>query len=99
MPSAISTKHAMNGTKRKDAPGKDAYVKHSKKPKTESGLKSALKKDKPKQKAAPVKKIQELSDSEDSDSDGGVLLNSASGEDSEGPADAEDSEEAQKVAE
>lgn len=75
MPSAITTKPAMNGTKRKGAPVKDAHVKHSKKPKTDSGLKSALKKEKVK--PAPVKQVEESSDSDEEDSDGGAPLDGA----------------------
>ncbi|KAF4632415.1 hypothetical protein G7Y89_g5718 [Cudoniella acicularis] len=81
MPSATTTKSAMAGTKRKSAPVKDAYVKESKKVKTESDLKSALKKDKKDKKpvSKPVKKQRELSDSsdEDDDLDGGVPLESS----------------------
>jgi pumilio family protein 6 len=82
MPSAITTETTMNGTKRKGAPVKDVHIKHSKKPKTESGLKSALKKEKVK--AVPVKKIEELSiDSDDSESDGGIPVKSTKGKDTE----------------
>jgi pumilio family protein 6 len=74
MPSATTTKPGMNGTKRKGAPVKDSHVKQNKKPKTDSGLKSALKKEKVK--PAPVKQIEDLSDSDD-DSEGGAPLNGA----------------------
>jgi pumilio homology domain family member 6 len=75
MPSATTTKTTMNGTKRKGAPVKDVHTKHNKKPKTESGLKSALKKEKVE--AVAVKKIQELSiNPDESESDGGVPIKS-----------------------
>lgn len=72
MPSATTTKSAMAGTKRKSAPVKNVHVKESKKPKIDPAVKSAMKKEK----KAPVKKIEELSDedSDDSDSDGGAPL-------------------------
>jgi pumilio family protein 6 len=75
MPTATTTKSAMAGTKRKSAPAKDSNVKENKKPKFDSGKKSALK-TKTKSKALPAKKAEELTneDSEDSDSDGGVPL-------------------------
>ncbi len=77
MPTATTTKSAMAGVKRKSAPVKNAHMKESKKPKIDSGMKSALK---TKTKPAPVKKVEESTDedsedSEDSDSDGGVPLN------------------------
>jgi pumilio homology domain family member 6 len=73
MPTATTTKSAMAGMKRKSAPVKNAHAKESKKPKIDSGMKSALK---TKTKPVPVK-VEEASneDSEDSDSDGGVPLN------------------------
>ncbi len=60
----------MAGTKRKSAPVKIAHVKESKKPRINSDLKPTTKKGKP----LAVKKAQDLSgsDSDDSDSDGGV---------------------------
>ncbi len=75
MPTATTTKSTMAGTKRKSAPVKDSNVKENKKPKFDSGKKSASK-TKTKTKAMPVKKAEESTDedSEDSDSDGGVSL-------------------------
>jgi pumilio family protein 6 len=89
MPTAITAKSTMNGTKRKGGPVREAHVKHNKKPKIEPGVKSVVKKEKVKAKAAPVPKIEELSldVSSDSDSDGGVPL-----EESE-PTEDSDSEE------
>lgn len=99
MPSAIATKPTMNGIKRKGAPVKDVHAKHIKKPKTDSGPKSGLKKEKVK--VAPVKKIEELSisDSDDSESDGGApvkIRNSGNAEESDLTEDS-DSEEVPKV--
>lgn len=72
MPAATTSKPTMAGKKRKDAPGKNGFVKEHKKPKMERELKSALKK------SVPVKEIAELSlsdeDSSDEDADGGVPL-------------------------
>jgi pumilio family protein 6 len=76
MPTAVSTKNSMNGIKRKGAPSKDAHAKETKKPKIDSGLKSAMKS----KKAKPVKKSEEPSGS---DSDGGVPLDSKKSADSE----------------
>ncbi len=78
MPSATTTKSAMAGTKRKAAPVKSVHVK---KPKTDKDvvIKKASK-SKSTAKTAPVKKVQEPSDSDeddldsDVDSDGGVPL-------------------------
>ncbi|PBP18982.1 pumilio domain-containing protein [Diplocarpon rosae] len=77
MPSATKARSATTGTKRKSAPTKNAYAKETKKPKIEMVVKSAIKKDQgQKEKKAPAKKIEELTeeDSEDSDSDGGAAL-------------------------
>ena len=92
MPTAVATKNPMNGTKRKGAPYKDASAKDSKKPKIDSSIKSTMKR-----KAEPVRKVEEQSDSEYFDSDGGALLHNtvsmdledveesdATGEDSDG---------------
>ena len=70
MPST-TTKDTMNGTKRKIAPAKDAYKTETKKPKVGSGPNSAFKS---KVKSVPAKTVEELSDSGDSESDGGVPL-------------------------
>jgi pumilio family protein 6 len=72
MPTAIATKNAMNGTKRKGAPSKDVARKDSKKPKIDSNKKATTKK--PKVAPETVKKRAAQSDAEDSDSDGGVPL-------------------------
>jgi pumilio homology domain family member 6 len=72
MPTAIATKNTMNGTKRKGAPSKDAHTKDSKKPKIDSNNKKATMKPKVQQKTA--RKIEEQSDSEDFDSEGGAPL-------------------------
>lgn len=77
MPTAVATKNAMNGTKRKGAPSKDTGKKDSKKPKIDSSKKAPAKKVHVKSK--PVKKAKAQVDSEDSDSDGGApLYNKAS---------------------
>jgi pumilio homology domain family member 6 len=94
MRTAVAAKNPMNGTKRKGAPYKDAGAKDSKKPKIDYSIKSTMKR-----KAEPVRKVEEQSDSEDFDSDGGTLLHStvsvdledleesdATGEDSDGEA-------------
>lgn len=91
MPSATTTKPAMNGTKRKGAPVKDARVKHSKKPKTDSVTKSDTKTKKVK--SPPVKKVKELSDSEDDESEGGVPVIGQKN----GNADSEDSDSEDEV--
>jgi hypothetical protein len=88
MPSAIVTKAASKGTKRKESPEKEAFVKKSKKIKTdkvekgdkpvqEKKVKQAVreeeeKKDK-KKKVKSTKKREKLSD-DDSESDGGAPL-------------------------
>ena len=66
-----TTKDTMNGTKRKIAPVKDTYKTETKKPKFGSGPNSAFKS---KVKSVPAKTVEELSDSGDSESDGGVPL-------------------------
>jgi pumilio family protein 6 len=70
MPST-TREDTMNGTKRKIAPVKDAYKTETKKPKFGSRPNSALKS---KVKSVPAKTVEELSDSGDSESDGGVPL-------------------------
>jgi pumilio family protein 6 len=80
MPTAVTTKNPMNGTKRKAAPSKDAGMKGTKKPKIDSSIKSTMKKTKVQPKP---KKIEELSDSEDPDSDGGAPLHKKPSADSE----------------
>jgi pumilio family protein 6 len=84
MHTAIS-KATMNGTKRKGPPVKDTHVKQNKKPKTESGVKSAMKKEKVKPTPVMIRKIEKSSDSdsEGSTSDGGVPLQTDPTEDSE----------------
>lgn len=81
MPTTVTTKNPMNGTKRKVAPSKDAGVTGTKKPKIDSSTKSAMKKTKVQPK--PAKKIEELSDSDDFDSDGGAPLHEKPSADSE----------------
>lgn len=71
MPTATPAKSAMAGTKRKSSPVKNRHVKESKKPKIESGLKSALK---IKPKSAPKKLVESSDLDSDSDSDGGAPL-------------------------
>lgn len=99
MPTAITAKNTMSGTKRKSAPVKDVHVKESKKPKIDSGLKSTMKS----KKSKPVKIVEESSDSgsEDSDSEGGApLFNEpiASSEEENDKDDESDSEEVPKEA-
>jgi pumilio family protein 6 len=74
MPTAITTKNKMSGTKRKVAPAVGGNVKESKKAKFDNGSKSNLKTKT--SKVVLAKEVEELSlsDSEDSDSDGGVQL-------------------------
>lgn len=75
MPTAVATKIAMNGTKRKGAPTRDAGTKENKKLKFNSRKKSATKTTKVKPKTA--KKVREQGDSDDFadfGSDGGAPL-------------------------
>ncbi|RDL42081.1 ARM repeat-containing protein [Venustampulla echinocandica] len=90
---AATTKTAMAGTKRKLAPSKDVYVKDSKKAKVGSNSKSALKQDKRKSTAKPVVKVKELSvsDSDDSESEGGAPLESNQTDGDEEGSDLDDS--------
>lgn len=70
MPSAIESKSALAGTKRKSLP---VHVKASKKPKIE--LKSSLKKSSKPAKSVPVKDDADIfSDSDDAESEGGAKL-------------------------
>ena len=82
MPTAIATKNAMNGTKRKGAPSKDVARKDSKKPKIDSNKKATTKQ--PKVAPETVKRRATQSDSEDSDSGGGVPLFGKESSDSSG---------------
>jgi pumilio family protein 6 len=74
MPTTTTTKSAMVGTKRKLASVKNGHVKENKKPKFESGLKSALSSS---PKSVPKKRVETNdldSDDSGSESDGGALL-------------------------
>lgn len=89
---AATTKTAMAGTKRKLAPAKDVYAKDSKKAKVGSKSKPSSKEDKRKSTAKPVVKVKELSvsDSDDSDAEGGVPLESNQMDEDEESSDLED---------
>lgn len=79
MPTAVVTKNSMNGTKRKGAPSKESSKKDTKKPKIDLSTKSSMKK---KAKPEPVRNIEELSNSEGPDSDGGAALFNKESDDS-----------------
>ncbi|PQE11185.1 pumilio domain-containing protein [Rutstroemia sp. NJR-2017a BVV2] len=76
MPSATMKTTVVTGMKRKSAPSKTAQVKESKKAKIDSGRKDKV----AKPKAKPSKKVETESESSDSDEDGGVELDSPSGD-------------------
>ena len=84
MPTAITAINAMSGFKRKSAPEKDVHAKGNKKVKVELGLNTSMKS---KSKSAPVKIVEESSDSEDisenSDSAEGAPLDSSLDEEEE----------------
>lgn len=78
MPNAVTTKESRNGAKRKGPPSKNGPTKDSKKPKIDSGLKSAMK-TKPKPRAVKMKELSISDDSDSDDADGGApLYNKAS---------------------
>jgi len=86
MPSATMKTTVVTGMKRKSAPGKTAPVKESKKAKIDSGRKDKV----AKPKAKPAKKVETESESSDSDEDGGVGLDSPSGDEEMSDAVSED---------
>ena len=79
MPTTVTTKSSMKGTKRKGAPSKDAGMKDNKKLKIDSGKKAVLKNTIVKPKS--TKKLEEQSDTDDFDSDGGTPLHGNKSED------------------